>query len=148
LIGEDGKQIGVVPETQALELAEEDGLDLVELNPNSDPPTYKIMDYGKFKYETSKKVGKTKSRKLKEVKMRPKTDTHDFDVKLRNARRFLESSHKVQVTMVFRGREQRHPELGAELLHKFALQLEDIAKVERPPSKEGNRMSMLLSSKS
>ena len=149
LIGEDGKQVGVVDLAAALELATEQELDLVELNPNSDPPTCKLMDFGKFKYTSSKKAGKgAKVRRRKEVKMRPKTEQHDFDVKLRNAKRFLQGGHKVLVTMVFRGREQRHPELGLELLNRFALSLEEIAKVERPPAKEaGNRMSMLLSAK-
>jgi translation initiation factor IF-3 len=107
------------------------------------------MDYGKFKYTSSKKAGKgTKIRRRKEVKLRPKTEQHDFDVKLRNAKRFLEEGHKVLVTMVFRGREQRHPELGMELLVKFAAALDGVAKVERPPAKEaGNRVSMLLAGK-
>ena len=95
LIGDDGNQIGVVDLTQALELAEEQDLNLVELNPNSDPPTCKLMDYGKFKYNSSKKAGKTKVLKRKEVKMRPKTEQHDFEVKLKNARRFLDAGHKV-----------------------------------------------------
>ncbi len=148
LIGDDGKQIGVIEIVEALDLAETQDLDLVELNPNSDPPTCKLMDYGKFKYNSSKKQGKTKVLKRKEVKMRPKTEKHDFDVKLKNARRFLDAGHKVLVTMIFRGREQRHPDLGIDLLNRFALALDEIAKVERPPAKEaGNRMSMLLSSK-
>jgi len=148
LIGDDGKQIGVIEIVEALDLAETQDLDLVELNPNSDPPTCKLMDYGKFKYNSSKKQGKTKVLKRKEVKMRPKTEKHDFEVKLKNARRFLDAGHKVLVTMIFRGREQRHPELGVDLLNRFALALDEIAKVERPPAKEaGNRMSMLLSSK-
>jgi len=120
----------------------------VELNPNSEPPTCKLMDYGKFEYTSSKKQGKTKVLKRKEVKMRPKTEKHDFEVKLKNARRFLDAGHKVLVTMIFRGREQRHPELGVDLLHRFAEALDEIAKVERPPAKEaGNRMSMLLSTR-
>jgi translation initiation factor IF-3 len=148
LIGEDGKQVGVIDLAAAVALAAEQELDLVELNPNSDPPTCKLMDFGKFKYTSSKKAGKTKIRKRKEVKMRPKTEQHDFEVKLRSAKRFLAEGHKVLVTMVFRGREQRHPELGAELLHKFAIALDGFAKVERPPAKEaGNRMSMLLAGK-
>lgn len=149
LIGEDGKQIGLIDLAAAVQLADEQELDLVELNPNSDPPTCKLMDYGKFKYTSSKKSGKgTKIRRRKEVKLRPKTEQHDFEVKLRNAKRFLEGGHKVLVTMVFRGREQRHPELGVELLNRFAAALEAVAKVERPPAKEaGNRVSMLLSGK-
>jgi translation initiation factor IF-3 len=141
-------QVGVVDLDAAFEAAEEQDLDLVELNPNSDPPTCKLMDFGKYKYTSSKKAGKTKVRKRKEVKMRPKTEQHDFDVKLRNAKRFLEAGHKVLVTMIFRGREQRHPQHGVALHTRFAVALEEIAKVERPPTKEAsNRMSMLLSSK-
>ncbi len=148
LIGEDGNQVGVVDLAAAFEIAAEQELDLVELNPNSDPPTCKLMDFGKFKYTSSKKAGKTKVRKRKEVKMRPKTEQHDFDVKLRSAQRFLVAGHKVLVTMIFRGREQRHPELGVDLLKRFAAALEDVAKVERPPAKEaGNRISMLLCGK-
>jgi translation initiation factor IF-3 len=149
LIGEDGKQIGLIDLAAAVQMADEQELDLVELNPNSDPPTCKLMDFGKFKYTSSKKAGKgTKIRRRKEVKLRPKTEQHDFEVKLRNAKRFLEGGHKVLVTMVFRGREQRHPELGVELLNRFAAALEAVAKVERPPAKEaGNRISMLLSTK-
>ena len=140
--------MGVIDLSAALELAEEQDLNLVELNPNSDPPTCKLMDYGKFKYNSSKKQGKTKVLKRKEVKMRPKTEKHDFEVKLKNARRFLEAGHKVLVTMIFRGREQRHPEIGVVQLTKFAEALDEIAKVERPPAKEaGNRMSMLLATK-
>lgn len=148
LIGDDGKQIGIIAIADAYALAEDQELDLVELNPNSDPPTCKLMDFGKFKYTTSKKQGKTKIRKRKEVKLRPKTEQHDFDVKLRNAKRFLDAGHKVLVTMIFRGREQRHPELGVVVLNRFAASLEETAKVERAPSREaGNRMSMLLAPK-
>lgn len=134
---------------EALDLANEKELDLVEMNPNSDPPLCKIMDFGKFKYDQSKNSKQIqKVRKIKEVKLRPKTEKHDFDVKLRRARNFLDEGHKVLVTMVYRGREQRHPELGREVLMRFFADLEDLAKMEREPLQEArNRMAMVLAKK-
>ena len=134
---------------EALDLANEKELDLVEMNPNSDPPLCKIMDFGKFKYDQSKNSKQIqKVRKIKEVKLRPKTEKHDFDVKLRRARNFLEDGHKVLVTMVYRGREQRHPELGRDVLMRFFADLEDLAKMEREPLQEArNRMAMVLAKK-
>lgn len=134
---------------EALDLANEKELDLVEMNPNSDPPLCKIMDFGKFKYDQSKNSKQIqKVRKIKEVKLRPKTEKHDFDVKLRRARSFLDEGHKVLVTMVYRGREQRHPELGREVLMRFFADLEDLAKMEREPLQEArNRMAMVLAKK-
>lgn len=134
---------------EALDLANEKELDLVEMNPNSDPPLCKIMDFGKFKYDQSKNSKQIqKVRKIKEVKLRPKTEKHDFDVKLRRARSFLDEGHKVLVTMVYRGREQRHPELGREVLMRFFADLEDMAKMEREPLQEArNRMAMVLAKK-
>ena len=134
---------------EALDLANEKELDLVEMNPNSDPPLCKIMDFGKFKYDQSKNSKQIqKVRKIKEVKLRPKTEKHDFDVKLRRARNFLEEGHKVLVTMVYRGREQRHPELGRDVLMRFFADLEDLAKMEREPLQEArNRMAMVLAKK-
>lgn len=106
------------------------------------------MDFGKFKYNASKKIVKAKVRKRKEVKLKPKIEQHDFDVKLRRAKSFIEDGHKVLVTMVFRGREQRHPEIGREVLKRFASELEDVAILERMPSQEAsNRMSMVLTGK-
>lgn len=149
LIDEEGNQVGIVGVPEALDLARDRDLDLVEMNPNSDPPLCKIMDFGKFKYEQSKNSKQTqKVLKVKEVKLRPKTEKHDFDVKLRRARGFLEEGHKVLVTMVYRGREQRHPELGREVLLRFFADLEDMAKMEREPLQEArNRMAMVLSKK-
>ncbi len=133
----------------ALEMAQEKELDLVEMNPNSDPPLCKLMDFGKFKYDQSKNSKQVqKVRKIKEVKLRPKTERHDLDVKLRRARNFLEEGHKVLVTMVFRGREQRHPDLGKEVLLRFFDELEELAKMEREPVQEArNRMAMVLAKK-
>ncbi|MGE4632414.1 MAG: translation initiation factor IF-3 [Planctomycetota bacterium] len=149
VIDEEGTQVGVMGLVEALDLANEKELDLVEMNPNSDPPLCKIMDFGKFKYDQSKNSKQIqKVRKIKEVKLRPKTEKHDFDVKLRRARNFLEEGHKVLVTMVYRGREQRHPELGRDVLMRFFADLEDLAKMEREPLQEArNRMAMVLAKK-
>ena len=149
LIDEEGTQVGIVRLAEALDLANEKELDLVEMNPNSDPPLCKIMDFGKFKYDQSKNSKQVqKVLKIKEVKLRPKTEKHDFDVKIRRARSFLDEGHKVLVTMVYRGREQRHPELGREVLLRFFADLEDLAKMEREPLQEArNRMAMVLAKK-
>ena len=149
VIDEEGNQVGVMGVVEALDLANEKELDLVEMNPKSDPPLCKIMDFGKFKYDQSKNSKQIqKVRKIKEVKLRPKTEKHDFDVKLRRARHFLEEGHKVLVTMVYRGREQRHPELGRDVLVRFFADLEDLAKMEREPVQEArNRMAMVLTKK-
>lgn len=137
----------MVTVAEGLELSEEHGLDLVELDPNSEPPTCKLMNFGKFKYNQSKrqKGSKKNVNKRKEVKLRPKVEEHDFQVKIRNAKRFLEEGHKVLVTLVFRGREQKHPEIGYDLLNRFAKELDEIAKLEKAPSREGgNRIGMIL----
>ncbi|MFQ5653715.1 MAG: translation initiation factor IF-3 [Planctomycetota bacterium] len=148
LIDEEGTQVGIVEVAGTLELARERDLDLVELTPNSNPPTCKLMDFGRFKYNQSKNVQKHKVRRRKEVKLRPKTEKHDFQVKLRKARKFIKDGHKVLVTLMFRGREMRHPELGFDLLKRFADELVDIAKVEKEPAREaGNRLGMILSGK-
>lgn len=150
LIAEDGEQVGIVEIDEALALGEERGLDLVEIAPNLDPPTCRLMDYGKFKYQQKKKSNKQKRtiQRRKEIKLRPKIGQHDFDVKIDHARVFIEKGHKVLVTMVFRGRESMHLELGKELLAKFAKTLEDIVKIEQEPAREGrNRMNMILAGK-
>ncbi|MGE4614574.1 MAG: translation initiation factor IF-3 [Planctomycetota bacterium] len=149
LIDDEGNQVGVVELNAALEMAQERDLDLVEMNPNSDPPLCKLMDFGKFKYDQSKNSKQVqKVRKIKEVKLRPKTERHDLDVKLKRARNFLEDGHKVLVTMVFRGREQRHPDLGRDVLLRFFGELEELAKMEREPVQEArNRMAMVLAKK-
>ncbi len=150
MIDEEGTQVGIVEIPEALALAEEKGLDLVEVAPQADPPTCRIMDYGKFKYEQKKKTHKQKksAHRRKEIKLRPKIGQHDFDVKIDHARTFIAKGHKVLVTMVYRGREMIHLDMGRELLAKFAQTLEDIAKVEQEPVREGrNRMNMILSAK-
>jgi len=134
----------------ALQVAEERGLDLIEIAPNEVPPTCKLLEYGKYKYQLKKKSHKQKKsvHRRKEIKLRPKTDEHDFVVKLNHGRRFLSKGHKVQVTMVFRGREAVHLDLGKALLDRFAQTLSDISKVESPPTREGrNRMNMILTRK-
>lgn len=127
--------------------AEAAGLDLVEVAPNSRPPVAKILDYGRFKYEQKKKTkGKPKatSSVLKEVRVRPKIDVHDLDIKIRKAREFLEAGHKVQVTCLFRGREMAYQSIGREVMLKVARELEDVARVERDPRMEGRRMNLMM----
>lgn len=134
----------------ALELAKERGLDLVEVNPNARPPVCRIIDYGRFKYEKKKKNAEAKRKQvqvqIKEVKLRPKTDTHDMDVKVRNARRFLEDGHKVKVTVRFRGREMAHKEIGQEQCYEVYEQVKEISQIEQPPRMEGRQMFMILGS--
>lgn len=136
---------GVVPTDEALRLAREAGLDLVEISPNERPPVCKIMDYGKHKYLQSKKLKqKHHEQKLKEVRIRPKTDPHDREIKLRHAREFLQHGDRVQFTMNFKGRERFHQELGSEAFREIINNLADIAKVEVPPKLLGKRMTMVL----
>ena len=148
LIGEEGEQIGLVPTDRAREMAREQGIDLVEVAPNARPPVCRLMDYGKFKYEQRKKQQKAKEKqhriRVKGVRLRPKTDEHDFQVKVERARKFLEQGNKVQVTLLFRGREMAHTELGRNQLQRFAEVLGDVSSVERFPKMEGRRMTMLL----
>jgi len=132
----------------ALKLARERELDLVEVGPESDPPVCKIMDYRKFKFDSSKKLQKSKKKQatqtLKEIRMRPLIDTHDYEFKKRNARKFIEHGDKVKVTMRFKGRELSRQELGEKVLKRLVSELEDIAKVEIPPKMEGRQMVMVL----
>ncbi|MCL4159039.1 UNVERIFIED_CONTAM: hypothetical protein GTU68_003069 [Idotea baltica] len=132
----------------AVKLAEESGLDLVEVSPNVEPPVCKILDYGKFKYETQKKAAEARKTQktvdLKEVKFRPNIDTHDYDVKLRSARKFLSEGDKLKVTLRYRGREMAHQELGRALLERVSGDLEDIGKVEAMPKLEGRQMIMVV----
>jgi translation initiation factor IF-3 len=146
VIGDDGEQLGVMSPEQAIARAEEVGLDVVEVAPNAKPPVCRIMDYGKYKYEQKKKAGKGKghSATLKEVKLRPRTDDHDLDFKLKNARRFLSDGDKVKVTVMYRGREMVHRQLGREQLNKVVDLLGSIATVENPPRMEGRYLSMIL----
>jgi len=131
-----------------MRMAEDAGLDLVEISPNAQPPVCKIMDFGKFKYEQQKRESearkKQKTIEVKEVKFRPNTDTHDYDVKMRNVFRFLENGDKVKVTLRFRGREMAHQELGRDLLHRVADDIKEIGKVENMPKMEGRQMVMMI----
>jgi translation initiation factor IF-3 len=148
LIGPEGENLGVVHPAKALDLAVEAGLDLVEISPNATPPVCKIMDFGKFKYETQKKEAEARKKQkiieIKEVKFRPNTDTHDYDVKMRNVVRFLEGGDKVKVTLRFRGREMAHQNLGRELLERVAADVEGLGKVENMPRMEGRQMVMMI----
>lgn len=151
VIGNDGEQLGIMPVDEALERAQEDGLDLVEVAPNSRPPVVRIMDYGKYKYEQQRKARQAKKKQhnvvLKEVKFRPGIEEHDLEFKLRHARRFLEEGNKVKATMMFRGRQVTHPELGREVLDRVADELEEVSKVESRPVLEGRNMVMVLAPK-
>ncbi len=148
LIGADGENVGVVSPQRALAMAEDAGLDLVEISPNAAPPVCKIMDYGKFKYEQQKRESearkKQKTIEVKEVKMRPNTDDHDFDRKVNDAIKFLEKGDKVKVTLRFRGREMAHQNLGRELLERVAEKIEGIGKIENMPKMEGRQMVMMI----
>jgi translation initiation factor IF-3 len=148
LIGADGENIGVVTPSRAMQLAEEAGLDLVEISPNATPPVCKIMDFGKFKYETQKKEAEARKKQkiieIKEVKFRPNTDTHDYEVKMRNVIRFLEDGDKVKVTLRFRGREMAHQDLGRVLLDRVAEDVKELGKIESMPRVEGRQMVMMI----
>jgi translation initiation factor IF-3 len=149
LIGATGEQLGVVPTSQALELAREANMDLVEVAPTDRPPVCKIMDFGKFRYQQSRKGNKTKphQQKLKEIRVRPKTGEHDVDTKVNQARKFLEHNDKVLVNVLFRGREIQHIEEGQRIIHGILEKLQDLAKVEKAPSMEGKRMTAMLAPK-
>jgi translation initiation factor IF-3 len=150
VIGAEGEQLGVMSPEDARQQAEEQGLDLVEVAPNSNPPVCRIMDYGKYKYEQKKKKqagkakGKAHAAALKEIKLRPRTDMHDLGFKLRNAKRFLMEGDKVKVTVQFRGREIVHTRLGREQLDNVREMLGPLASLENPPRMEGRFMSMIL----
>lgn len=153
MIGTEGEQMGVVSISEALERAEEAGLDLVEISPNVSPPVCRLMDYGKFQYETNKRKQAAKKKQkqiqIKEIKFRPGTDISDYKVKLRNLIRFLENGDKAKVTLRFRGREMRHQELGLELLKRVEHDLQSYGTVEQQPSMEGrNQMVMVINPKS
>ncbi len=148
LIDQDGEQQGVVSRSQALEAAESAGLDLVEVAPKANPPVCRIMDYGRYKYQQSKKLQETKKRstsyQVKEVKVRPQTGEHDLDVKIRNIRRFLDNGDKVKVSIMFRGREMVYTEQGADLLLRIAEKMSDVAIIEQQARREGRQMFMVL----
>lgn len=148
VIDENGENLGVMYTREAIEQAAEVGLDLVEISPNADPPVAKFLDVGKFRYEAQKKANAArksqKTQEIKEIKMRPNIDDHDYDVKMRSMKRFFEEGDKVKVTLRFRGREMAHQDLGMKLLLRVRDELEEIAKVEFEPKLEGRQMIMVL----
>lgn len=148
LIDDEGGQVGIVSIREAQQLAEEKGLDLVEVAPNAVPPVCRLMDYGKFRYEQSKKEREARKNQrqidMKEVRLRPKTDEHDLEVKSNQARRFLKTGDKVKFTVRFRGREMAHPDIGRSMLEQIAETLRDIAVVEQRPAMEGRAFSLVL----
>jgi len=151
VVGAEGDQIGIRSLEEAIALAEEQSLDLVEIAPQADPPVCRIMDWGKFRFEESKKAQaqkkKQKQIQIKEIKFRPGTDDHDYDVKMRNLKRFIEEGNKVKVTLRFRGREMAHQDLGRDLLKRVESDLEGLIAVEQFPRMEGRQMVMMLSPK-
>ena len=151
LIGAEGEQIGIVSRDAALDAAREAELDLVEIQPNAEPPVCRLMDFGKFVFEQKKQRNlakkKQKQVQIKEIKFRPGTDSGDYNVKLRNLRRFLEEGDKCKITMRFRGREHAHRELGLELLRKVEADLSDLGGVEQQPAMEGRQMVMIIGPK-
>ena len=151
LIGAEGENLGVVTPARGLALAEEAGLDLVEISPNATPPVCKIMDFGRFKYEQQKREAEARKKQkvieVKEIKFRPGTDKHDYDVKMRSVFKFLEEGDKVKVTLRFRGREMAHQNLGRELLERVAADVAEIGKIENMPKVEGRQMVMMIGPK-
>jgi len=151
VIDDEGENLGVMFTNEAVEQAQDKGLNLVEVSPNADPPVCKFLDVGKYRYEAQKKANaarKTqKTQDIKEVKMRPNIDTHDYDVKMRNVNKFIDNGDKVKVTLRFRGREMAHQHLGMDLLKRVQEDVEEIAKVEAFPRLEGRQMLMVLAPK-
>jgi translation initiation factor IF-3 len=148
VVGPNGDQLGVLPIDQALARAQAEGMDLVEISPMAKPPVCKIMDYGRFKYLEKKKQNEAKKKQvvvqLKEVKLRPRTEEHDYDVKVRKIREFLAEANKARVTVTFRGREMSHRELGQKVLQKVIEEMKDVAVIESAPRMEGRQMFMIL----
>jgi translation initiation factor IF-3 len=151
LVDEKGRMVGIVGRNEALAMAAEAGLDLVEIAPNADPPVCKILDYGKYKYEEQKKKNEARKKQkiieVKEIKLRPNIDDHDYEVKRRSMVKFIEEGDKVKVTMRFRGRELAHQDLGMNVLIRVRDDLDSIAKVEQMPRMEGRQMTMVVSPK-
>ena len=151
LIDQNGEKQGVMPTSAALEAAEEAGMDLVQIVSTSEPPVAKILDYGKFRFQEQKKKAEARKRQkvveLKEIKLRPNIDVHDYEVKAKAMHRFFDEGDKVKVTLRFRGREMAHPELGMKLLNKVQADFEEVAKVEYAPRMEGRQMIMILAPK-
>jgi len=150
-IDPEGEQLGVIDTFDAIRKAEEFGLDLVEVQPNVDPPVCKILDYGKFKYEAQKRANEARKKQkiieVKEIKLRPNIDEHDYQVKMRNVQKFLNAGDKVKVTLRFRGREMAHQDLGANVLTRVRKETDEFAKVEALPKMEGRQMIMVLAPK-
>lgn len=148
LIDEEGNQVGIIPTRDALQMAEERGYDLVEVAPNASPPVCRLMDYGKYRYEQSRRDRESRKHQhtteLKEIRVRPKIDKHDLETKSKRASKFLKNGDKVKVTVLFRGREMAHTELGRGLLDRFAESLENEGTIEQPPKMEGRTMTMTL----
>jgi translation initiation factor IF-3 len=151
VIDGDGNHVGTMPTEEALKMSREEGLDLVEVSPDTSPPVCKIMDYGKYKYQLSKKVHDAKKHQrvihVKEVKMRPGTEEHDYQFKLKNIQKFLTSGDKVKLTLIFKGREATHKHLGLKVLERVRDDTVELSVVEQPPKAEGRRMTMMLSPK-
>jgi len=148
LIDDEGEQVGVISRDEALERAMDVGLDLVEVAPDSNPPVCKLLDYGKFKYQAQKRANEARKKQkvieIKEIKMRPNIDQHDYDVKMRAMHKFLGEGDKVKVTLRFRGREMAHQDLGLKVLHRVRDDLEELSKVEQFPKMEGRQMTMVI----
>ncbi|RMB12690.1 translation initiation factor IF-3 [Eilatimonas milleporae] len=151
LIGAEGENHGVVTVEKGMELARQAGLDLVEISPNAEPPVCKILDYGKFKYEQQKKANaarkKQKTQDVKEIKMRPGIDVHDYNVKMKKIHQFIDEGDKVKITIRFRGREMAHQDLGADVLSRVVADVEETAKIEARPKMEGRQMIMVVAPK-
>ncbi len=147
-IDENGEQLGIISIHEALDRATDAGLDLVEVQPNVDPPVCKILDYGKFKYEAQKRANEARKKQkvidVKEIKLRPNIDEHDYQVKMKNVKKFISAGDKVKVTLRFRGREMAHQELGAQVLSRVREEMEELTKVEAMPKMEGRQMVMVL----
>ena len=152
VIDADGKQVGILPLKEAMKIAEEKGLDLVEVAPNSQPPVCRVMNYGKYKYQQNKRIQEARKHQtvihVKEVKVRPRTEEHDFQFKLRHVKRFLDEGNKVKISILFRGREIAHPEFGKEMLNRFVEGVKDLMVIEQAPRLEGRNMVMILAPKS
>jgi translation initiation factor IF-3 len=154
VIDMEGKQLGVMPPQEAMKRAEEQGLDLVEVAPNSNPPVCRIMDYGKFKYQQRKKAQETRKKKVhsstivKEIKLRPRTEEHDLSFKIRNLKKFLANRNKIKISLQFRGREMAHLELGKKMMDRIVEEIKEVAVIEQGAKLEGRFMTMVVSPKS
>ena len=151
VVNADGEMVGVISKEEGIEIGFEAGLDLVEVSPNADPPVCKVLDYGKYKYEAQKKANEARKKQkvidVKEIKMRPGIDEHDYQVKMRSVRRFLDEGDKVKMTIRFRGREMAHQELGMKVLDRVREDVDELAKVEQFPKSEGRLMTMVIAPK-